>query len=575
MSTKRTGTTALVLLAGSALALSACATSSSGGSGSSSATATTANVTFNWAYEQEFQSYNGNTEDGNSSANAVVLNMVQSGFWQFAPDGSLAPNKDLGTYEKTSDNPLTVKYSINPKAVWSDGKPVECDDIVLDWMANSGLTGDKGFSTANVSGYQDMNPPDCKAGDKNITITYKKPYADWAAAFGVAPNILPAHIVEQQSGMTKTFVDYKNDPKSADLAKAIKFYNTGWQFNPGQLKKDIMPSSGPYQVDSWTAGQSLTLKVNPKWWGTPPKVSTIVLRYLGGDTQAQALQNAEVQAMDPQPQVDIVNQLKALGSKIKYSPQDQYTFEHFDFNFKTAFADKRVREAFAKCAPRQQIIDNLIKPVNANAKIMESRFIYPFQPSYADYTSGIGGDKYDTTDIPGAKTLLAQAGKTGMTIRVGWRKDPAALNKRRADTVALLQASCGQAGFKVVDSGSPTFFSKEWPGGQWDVAMFAWAGSPLVTGSDGIYTTGGGQNPGAYSNKQVDTLTTQLDQTIDKDKQVAIQKQIDTLLWTDLATIPLFAFPGVLATSSNAEGVVYNATQSDLSWNAAQWSLKQ
>lgn len=336
-----------------------------------------------------------------------------------------------------------------------------------------------------------------------------------------------------------------------------------------------MPSSGPYQIDSWTAGQSLTLKINPKWWGTAPKVSTIVLRYMGGDTQAQALQNSEVQAIDPQPQVDIINQLKALGGKIKYSPEDQYTFEHFDFNFKTAFADKRVREAFAKCVPRQQIIDNLIKPVNTNGKIMQSRFIFPFQPSYADYVNGIGGDTYNTTDVAAAKTLLAQAGKTGMTVRVGWRKDPAALNKRRADTVALLQASCNQAGFKVVDSGTPTFFAKEWPGGQWDVAMFAWAGSPLVTGSDGIYTTGGGQNPGGYSNKQVDTLTTELDQTIDKDKQVGVQKQIDTLLWTDLATIPLFAFPGVLATSNNAEGVVYNATQADLSWNAAQWSIKQ
>ena len=574
MSTKRIGTKALVLLAGSAMVLSACATSSSGGSGSSSSTATSAPITFTWGYEQEFYSYNDNTADGNASSNAVVLNQVLRGFWVFAPDGTVKPDTDFGTYEKTSDNPLTVKYSINPKAVWSDGKPIGCDDVTLTWLANSGLTGDKGFSAAATTGYQDMNKPDCKAGDTNFTITYKKPFADWAAMFGSGA-ILPAHIVEAQSGMTKTFIDYADTPTSPDLTKAIDFYNKGWQFNPGQLKKDIMPSAGPYTIDGWTAGQSLTLKVNPKWWGPAPKAATIVLRYMAGDTQAQALQNGEIQAMDPQPQVDIVNQLKALGSSIVYSPEDQFTFEHFDFNFKTAFADKRVREAFAKCVPRQQIVDNLIKPQNANAKILESRFIFPFQPQYADFASSVGGQAYDTQDIAGAKALLKQAGKVGMTVRVGWKKDPAALNKRRADTVALLQNACNQAGFKIVDAGTPTFFSKEWPGGQWDVAMFAWAGSPLVTASDGIYNTGGGQNPGGYSNKQVDALLTQLDQEIDKDKQVALLKQIDTLLWSDLDTIPLFAFPGIYAASKNAEGVTYNATQADLSWDAYNWNLKQ
>jgi peptide/nickel transport system substrate-binding protein len=572
LSTKRTSAKALALLTGSALALTACATSSGGNSGASSgtSTATTSNITFTWGYEQEFNSYNSNTTDGNASSNAVVLNGVLRGFWYYAPDGTVTPDKDFGTYEKTSDNPLTVKYSINPKATWSDGKPVECDDVTLTWLANSNLTGEKGFSSASTSGYQDQNKPACKAGDKDFTITYKKPFADWAAMYGPAA-ILPAHIVEQKAGLTKTIIDYVDTPTSPDLAKAVEFYNKGWQFNPGELKKDIIPSAGPYTLDSWTAGQSLTLKANPKWWGNPPKSGTVVLRYISGDTQAQALQNGEIDAMDPQPQVDIVNQLKALGDKVKYSTSDQFTFEHLDFNFAGEFKDKTLREAWAKCVPRQQIIDNLIKPLNPNAKIFQSRYIFPFQPAYSQFETGVGGEKYNTVDLAAAKKLLA--GKTPR-VRIGWRKDPAQLNKRRADTIALLQASCGQAGFKVVDAGTPTFFSKEWPSGNYDVALFAWAGSPLVTGSDGIYNTGGGQNPGKYSNPAVDALIKQLDAELDKDKQVALLKQIDTALWTDLATIPLFAFPALLGTATNVEGIQFNATQADLSWNIQDWSKK-
>jgi peptide/nickel transport system substrate-binding protein len=573
LSTNRRSAQALALVACSALALSACATSSgSGGSSSStsgSANATTSNKTITWAYEQEYASYNQNTADGHSSANAVVDNAVIGGFWTFKPDGGIQPETDFGTYQKVSDNPLTVKYSINPKAAWSDGVPVECDDMVLTWMSQSGVTGGKGFTPAGTAGYEQQNPPQCKAGDKDVTVTYKTPFVDWNAMYGQS-EIMPAHIVEKQAGMTKKFVDYAKSPTSPDLKKAIDFWNKGWALNPGQLKKGIMPSSGPYTIDSWAGGQSITLKANPKWWGTPPKTGTIVLRYIAGNQMAQALQNGEAQIMDPQPQTDIVNQLKGMGSQVNFTTGEQFSWEHVDFNFKSQFKDKNLREAFAKCIPRQQIIDNLIKPQNANAKILQARWRYSFQPGY-DELATVPGTKYDTVDIAGAKQLL---GGKSVTVKVGWRKDPQALNKRRVDTIALIQASCKQAGFNVVDAGTPTFFDKDWPAGQWDVALFAWQGSPLVSGNNGIYNTGGGQNPQGYSNPQADKLMNQLFQTTDPAAQLGLEKQIETILWGDLFNVPLFTFPAVFATTKNVQGVVYNPTQADVIWNAREWALK-
>ena len=35
--------------------------------------------------------------------------------------------------------------------------------------------------------------------------------------------------------------------------------------------------------------------------------------------------------------------------------------------------------------------------------------------------------------------------------------------------------------------------------------------------------------------------------TPDPDEQIELIKQIETILWDDLATIPLFDFPGVVA----------------------------
>jgi peptide/nickel transport system substrate-binding protein len=219
-------------------------------------------------------------------------------------------------------------------------------------------------------------------------------------------------------------------------------------------------------------------------------------------------------------------------------------------------------------------VDNLVKPTNENAEILESRFAFPFEARYADFQGAVGDD-YQTVDVEGAKALLAETGKTGLEVRIGWRKDPEAVNKRRADTVALVQASCNQAGFNVVDAGTPDFFDAALPDGNFDVAMFAWAGSPLVTGSNSIYNTDGESNFGKYSNPEVDKIFADLAQEIDLDAQNELLKQADTILWQDLATIPAFAFPGLLATSPDAEGVVYNATQADLTWNAYEWSLAQ
>ena len=117
---------ALATLIGAALVLAAC---TGGGSDDESSDETSNEpVTFTYAYEQEWQAYNTNTTLTNASQNAIPMNRVLLQFWYFAPDGSVAPEEDFGSYEKTSDDPLTVEYTFADDAVWSDGEPIDCDD---------------------------------------------------------------------------------------------------------------------------------------------------------------------------------------------------------------------------------------------------------------------------------------------------------------------------------------------------------------------------------------------------------------------------------------------------------------
>src|SRR3954447_11043000 len=137
--------------------------------------------------------------------------------------------------------------------------------------------------------------------------------------------------------------------------------------------------------------------------------------------------------MDPQVNPDLLNQLKQIGPTIKVESHDQFLFEHLDFNFRKGnpFADLKVRQAFAKCVPRQTIVTNLVKPSNPNAVVLDSLYALPFQPNYKDYTSGNGSSAYNQQDIAGAKALLQQAGKTTIPVRIGYQTP----NPRRTQEV--------------------------------------------------------------------------------------------------------------------------------------------
>ena len=538
--------------------------------GSGAPSARTSRQVFRWGYANEFTSFNMNTPQGYSAGNQAVLNQVLRNFSYLGPDGKVHPDTQFGTYEKTSDDPLAVRYVFDQRAAWSDGNPLDCDDAVLAWLANSGVSGRGGFAAAGVDGYEDMTEPRCADGAKAFTVTFRKPYADWAAMFGTVGVLLPAHIVEAKAGVND-IIAVADDPTGPGSRAASAFYNTAWNLDPGRLKAEIMPSAGPYRITDWIPGESLTLQANPHWWGPPPRSDTIVIRYLQPDTQALALANGEIDAMAPPAQASVIDQLRSAGNRVRFQITDQYTFEHIDFNLRGLFADRNLREAFARCLPRQQIIDAVVKPVAPQARILQSRLSLPFQSAYQEFKN-TGGQRYTSVDLKAARRLVAATGRTtAIPVRLAWPRYPLWDHHRWQDALALIQDSCGQVGFRVLDAGSPTLFERELIDGDYDIVMFNWTGSPLMSTSHDVYTSAGEINYGKYSSPDVDRWFDQAIHELNPDRQTALLKLIDTQLWRDLATIPLYAHPAVLATSPQAHGVVYNPTQGELSWNAQDW----
>lgn len=525
----------------------------------------------------DFLSYNGLQSNTYTTYNSAVVDRMFSSFWYFGTDGSIIPNKDFGTYEKTSDDPLTVKYTISDDAKWSDGTPVTAGDFIFHWAANNDTVKAEGSETPlfdSISFEQGKYIPEAPEGEadgKEFTVTYPEPYADWEILISTA---LPAHVVAKEAGMS--FEELVTAAKEKDveaLTPAAEFWNDGWDFSPGELPDaSLVPSMGPYKFKDggWQAGQSITLEANPEYWGTPPATKELVLRFADPKTHVQALQNGDLDVIEPQATVDTLQQLEGLGDDVNVQTGDQLTWEHVDYNRGegSVFADSpELREAFALCLPRQQIVDNLIKPIYADAQVMNLREVFPFQDKYQEVVDEAYPKEMDEPNIEKAKELVEKSGVSKPTVRLGYQ----AGNQRRTETVALIKSSCDQAGFDVQDANSPVFFKEVMPAGDYDAALYAWAGSGQKASGANIYQSDGAQNQQSYNNPEVDAAWDKLATSLDENEQLEQVKTIEKLLWEDFQAIPLYAHPGLVGHKADVANVRDTAAQSGALWNVEQW----
>ncbi|HJW63583.1 MAG TPA: ABC transporter family substrate-binding protein, partial [Actinomycetes bacterium] len=142
---------------------------------------------------------------------------------------------------------------------------------------------------------------------------------------------------------------------------------------------------------------------------------------------------------------------------------------------------------------------------------------------------------------------------------------------------SLIQTQAKAAGIDIQIKNAPSdvFFDEWLPNGNFDIANFAWVGSPFaLSGNQDAYRTGGGGNYGQYASKKVDDLFTQANGETDEAKSAELGNQIDQQLTADMATIPLYAKPTYLAVRNSFANVGDNATQEGPFWNSGLWAQK-
>jgi len=561
---------AVVLIMGAA----ACGGSSDSGNGSSNGGTKTGGRLI-YGYETKFP---GNLfpliSAGNSVATAYMEVRVMPSPTQYTPDFKVVRDPELLTSDPTSETKngkQVVTYHLNPKAVWSDGQPLDAKDFIFSWkLQRSSDPADGGCADLiGTTGYDQIDSVEGSDSDKTVTITFKTPYSDWLSLYN--GQLFPAHTMD------------KGDPK-ANCA-VIK---AGWPTAGG-----IPVSAGPWNIEKANVDsgkQVITLTPNKNYWGTKPKLDQLIYQAIGNEAgvNVKALKSGEVQMIYPQPQLDLVKNIKALEPNVSSKISFGLSFEHLDFNTRNAaLKDVAIRKAIATAINREDLVKATVGQFDNRASVLNNRMYVTNQPQYEDTSGGA----YDKADVAKAKQMIEGAGyKLGADgiyakggVKLSFDTITTVQNPLREQTIDVLASQLKPAGIEIRKDLDPDIFEdkskpKSLEAGGFDIALFAWVGSPFVSGSVSIYQSvkgdSQGQNYTHGNDPKVDDLLKQMTQETDPTKQASLANQADTQLWANLFTLPLYQKPTFLAWDTNYTGIDENATNSGPLWNSEKFARK-
>jgi peptide/nickel transport system substrate-binding protein len=487
----------------------------------------------------------------NLYATALVLNNIWYGGQIRNDKGDLTPALFQGKPRVTKASPLTVQFQYKQNAVWSDGRPVTCNDLRATWQVYINPQN----NVISRTGWEDIRTFTCQG--KRGTIVFKTRYADWESL--VSSGAFAAHVIRGQN-MNETFLN------------------------------SVPVSSGPWRFVSWQKGVQITVQKNARFRaGTPMKLDRLVFRYiLDTNARFQALKANEGQMMEPQPQPQIASFMSDSDFVVKR--KIGYAWEHIDVQFgpkgHPALKRPAIRQALITGMNRAQIAATLYKDIAPGLPALQSHMFKPFESSYrqnwakwrfsqarviallkgAGCTGGPDRPSASNNDIfscPGVGKLSFRFGTTtGNTLR--------------ALTFEIYQRQLKSVGIELVPrfQVAGTLFGTTLPSEDWDLILFTWVGSPAtpITIKD-LYGCGGDQNNMGYCNRRFSNILNQVATTLDAAQRARMLNAAELrYMVNDIPSIPVYARPVYVIHNKKVKGPTVNPTQEGSPWNVSGWT---
>jgi peptide/nickel transport system substrate-binding protein len=453
----------------------------------------------------------------------------------FTPDGEWTWDMDLlaAEPELVSEDPLTVTYQIREEAVWSDGEPIDYDDVLWNWYARSGSPDHcDGCEPRATSFYDEMASIEASEDGKTITVTYNDGFAhpEW---YAVTLFSYPAHIAEAEVG------DWQNDP--AAMGESSLYF----------LNNAPPVSAGPYVVESWTADETQVLVPNENWFGaTQPTLETIVKQIISDQPSwVPAMANGEINGGAPASfTADLAQQIAEIPGVYTGLGSAGAVWEHVDVNM-DSLDDVALRKAIFTTLDTEDALSRIfgdleeLPPLRTNFMFSET----------SQFHEDLMTEGYGSGDVEAARAILEEAGYTGAESG-GTLTDPdgeavkdirfafLAGNENRNTYTQLAQSYLAEIGITVTPEAIPgdrlgTVLGEQ----DFDLVIFGWSGSPLfVNSSHQFYHSESGSNFGKLSNAELDQLVTDLRNQLELEDSATMANDAGRIVMDEAYSLPLW-----------------------------------
>jgi peptide/nickel transport system substrate-binding protein len=446
--------------------------------------------------------------------------------WDVQPGRPAVVVPDLATDTgRPTDNGKTWTYTLKDGITYSDGTPITAADIKygVERSFAPELSGGLGYHKSLLVGGAAYKGPYTGGGlasietpdAKTIVFKLKTAYGDWPWIASM-PAFTPV-------------------PKAEDDPKTY-----------GQ--KPV--ASGPYQVQTYQQGTSVTLTRNPKWTRTtdqvrtagPDKIvfslgqeATVAAQRLIADSGAD--QDAFGAGFVPAAQLAQIQGNPSAKGRLVTSEPGALTYLALNTQ-RGPLKDVKVRQAV------EYAVDKKAFQVTVGGALggdPASTLITPGIAGRVDYNLYPAPDP--SGDVAKAKQLLAAAGQTALKLTLLSNNDQVSLSQAQA-----IQQGLQRAGIIVtIKPGEETAVTDEITGDKpdFDLTISGWQPDfpsangniqPLFASSE---IGGGGYNISRYSSPDVDKLIDQATAETDPARAQTLWAQADKRIMQDAPVVPL------------------------------------
>jgi ABC-type transport system substrate-binding protein len=433
---------------------------------------------------------------------------------------------------------LCLVYHLDPAARWSDGSRVTADDLIWTAGVFTGSVASPDSPYAHISALDALDP-------STLRLALDGPIGSWQDLFA---RVIPAGL-------------------SGDVAE--------W------------PTTGAYRMTEWVGGDRIVVERSGDWWsgvepisgaaiGTVRKITFVFID--DPEEMVDALAAGDVDVIATRATEDLVARVDGLDD-VTYEVAPGPFWEHIDFNHEDEMLGQHwVRQVIDLAIDRQEILDETVRLIQPGAPSLDNTMWMTgtegYEPHYVDRHSPDAAEQMLIAHGCELDRDVYVCGETPMSfLWTTTNDDPA----RRA-IFDLVRDDLDTVGIELLgDFRDPSAFvtRDHLFGGpeEWQMIDFSWRAAPDPASSAATYLCGDSDlNVNRYCSDDVEALVRSAATMADPALRAAAYNEADRLYLADLALIPLYQKPDLMAWSSDISGPSPNWALTSNLWNVAAWT---